>query len=148
MADWTDSAGYQAAFGSREAIQLTDKATPPAGAVDEAVMVRALNEAEAVVGALLRRRYPDFPTPAIPGAVKDKTYHVARYFLFDTNVPDTVRTNYEDALAFLDRAVFTPEELGLTAADAPGPAASAAPTKAIKYGADFRSAYDYMDPAA
>ncbi len=143
---WASSAGYQAAFGSKEAIQLTDRELPRTGAVVESVMTAALNEAEQTITALLRRRYPDFPTPTIPEAVKSRTYHVARYFLHDKNVPETVRSNYQDALAFLDKAVFTEEEMGLAADADAGPKTAAAPTKAVAYTSAFRDQYDYHTP--
>lgn len=143
---WTTSADYQSTFGQKEAQQLTDREMPRQNQVVDSVMSFALNEAESVVSALLRRRYPDFPTPTIPDAVKTKTLHVARYFLHDKNVPDPVRNNYLDALAFLEKAVFTDEEMGLATGTDAGPKTAAAPTKTVRYDSTFQTAYDYQTP--
>lgn len=101
-----------AAFGEAEILQLTDRGRT--GDIDETVLAPAMARAEGEVTAILRRRYPEFPTPTIPGAVIAAAADVARYYLHDQVAPELVTERYASAGRFLRDAIFAPADMGLT----------------------------------
>lgn len=89
-----------ALVGETELIQLTDRADPPTGIVDVAVLDDKLAAADALIDSLLSRRYavPLTPTPPI---VRDAACDIARYRLYVNEPPDEVRRRFDDALRWL-----------------------------------------------
>jgi phage gp36-like protein len=151
VTNWVTNQSMIDAFGAKEILQLTDRDLPRTGQVVASVLEAAIVEAQGVVSPILRRRYPQWPTPLIPEGVKSKVRHITRYYLQDPNATELVRQNYEDALAWLDKAVFTNEELGITPPDGEA-ASSAASSDAVgvarisKYGSAFAGQYDPCSP--
>lgn len=91
-------------FGEDEIRQLTDRALPALGAIDGAVLTRALTDADSVINRNLGGRYAVPLTAPYPTDLVRIACDLARYFLYDMMPPELVRTHYEDALAWL-RAV-------------------------------------------
>jgi phage gp36-like protein len=88
-------------YGERELVQVTDKARPPAGIVDAAVVADALRDADAEIDARVGIRYVvPLPDP-VPSIVVDTACRIARYKLHEDKATEKVRKDYEDALKFL-----------------------------------------------
>jgi phage gp36-like protein len=85
-------------FGEIELRQLTDRATPPAGVVDAAVVAEALSDAEATINSYISVRVA-VPVPApLPPALVRAACNIARYLLWKDRASEKVRTDYTDAL--------------------------------------------------
>lgn len=84
-------------YGLDLLIQVTDRATPPAGAVDESVLARALADADAVVDASLAVRYR-LPLAAVPAVVTDLAAAIAIYKLHRFTPDQKIEKDYEQAL--------------------------------------------------
>lgn len=141
---WITTDDLVAAFGKREIIELTDRDEPRTGAIDSVVGARAIAEAEDIASGLLRRRYPDWPSPTIPPGVKVRVADIARRRLYVNAVPDVVGANYEDALDWLARAVFSDAEMGVATGEGIGNAVAAG-SKTLAYGADFADAFNPLE---
>lgn len=90
-------------FGAAEIIQLTDRpdrADPQnAGSIDVSVLNQAIADADAEINAHLTS-YP-LPLTTVPPKLVRIASDIARYYLYDDQMTDTVRQRYEDALAYL-----------------------------------------------
>jgi len=85
-------------FGETEIVQLSDRADQPAGAIDAAIVAKALADADELIDGYLAGRYAvpvAAPVPAILIAIASD---IARYRLHVHEPPELVRKNYEDAL--------------------------------------------------
>lgn len=91
-----------ARYGEDTLRRLTDRATPPAGAIDAAVVGRALADADAVIDGYLAGRYR-LPLSSTPPLVADIAASIAVYRLHPKSAPDKIEADYRDALASLDR---------------------------------------------
>ncbi|MEX2450914.1 MAG: DUF1320 domain-containing protein [Rhodospirillales bacterium] len=87
-------------FGERELIQLTDRAEPPTGAINSAVVGQALADADDLINSYVRKRY-ELPFATTPPALVRTAGDIARFYLHDERMVETVKENYEKALAFL-----------------------------------------------
>jgi len=87
-------------FGAKELLKLTDRSDPPAGAIDAAVVTRALSDAEAEINGYLAARYT-LPLPSTPAVLKRLCCVIARYYLYDDWANDQVRAQFEDATKLL-----------------------------------------------
>lgn len=97
---YTTQAEMVDAFGADELIQLTDRADPPLGAIDAAVLAAALADAAAEIDSYLVGRYtlPMSPTPTV---LKRFNREIGRYLLYKDASPDEVRDRYKSAIKFL-----------------------------------------------
>lgn len=121
-------------FGSQELEQLTDREQPPLGAIDSAVLTRALADADAVIDRHLAARYSVPFTGSLPRDLLRIACDLARYFLHDLAAPEIVRKNHDEALALLRRI-----ESGQTALiDASG---VLVPTKTASFGGPTHAPY-------
>lgn len=93
-------ADMQTALGDDELIQLTDRADPPVGAIDAAVLTRALEAADGEIDSYLAARYT-LPLASVPTILRDCAVDIARYRLHDRGVPDRVKDAYKDRIAWL-----------------------------------------------
>ena len=87
-------------FDEKELVELTDRATPAAGAIDDQVLNRALADADARINAFLAPRYT-LPIDPVPGVLEQTACDIARYYLYEDRVTDQVKRRYDDAMAFL-----------------------------------------------
>lgn len=88
-------------FGLDELIQRTDKFVPYTGAVVDAVLSRAIADADAEIDGFVGARY-SLPLPdPVPPVLVPVACDIARYRLYDDAVPDVVRQRYEDAVSRL-----------------------------------------------
>lgn len=110
-------------FGETELIQLTDRAEPPVGLIDEAVMDRALEDADGDIDAALAVRYT-LPLASVPKILKRAACDIARYYLYDDVPGEDIRKRYEDAKKLLLQLATGAVTLGVDAGDVPIAAAT------------------------
>lgn len=87
-------------YGSYMMQELTDRADPPAGAIDAAVVSHALDDADAVIDGYLKGRYA-LPLAETPRLVRDLAQAIAIYKLHRDTVSEKIRREYEDAISQL-----------------------------------------------
>lgn len=104
-------------FGEAELVRLTDRATPPTGQIDAAVVSRAIADAEAEINGYLAARYT-LPLASTPEILKRLSCDLARYLLYDDVAPDQIRDRYKDAVALLKGIADGKVSLGLATAPA------------------------------
>lgn len=109
-------------YGQAMLIELTDRAEPPAGTIDAAVVARALNDADALIDGYLLGRYL-LPLVTTPPQLKDLALSIAVYRLHRDTVSDKVRADYTDALKTLSQVASGVIRLGVAGIE---PAASGA----------------------
>lgn len=84
-------------FGESMLIDLSDRANPPAGAIDATVITKALTDADAQIDGYLLGRYL-LPLASTPDLVNDLAKTIAIYKLHRDAVSDKIRADYQDAL--------------------------------------------------
>jgi phage gp36-like protein len=87
-------------FGEPMLLDLTDRATPPAGAIDAAVVTGALDDTSAAIDGYLKGRYV-LPIAATPPLLRDLCQAIAIYKLHRSSAPEKIRDDYMDALKTL-----------------------------------------------
>lgn len=97
---YATQADMQTAFGADELIQLTDRADPPVGAIDTAVLDRALEAADGEIDSYLATRYA-LPLASVPVILRDCAADIARYRLHGRGVPERVEKAYQARVAWL-----------------------------------------------
>ncbi|MCH8500154.1 MAG: DUF1320 family protein [Marinobacter sp.] len=98
-------------FGEAELIRLTDR--DHTGAIDTDVLDRALLDAAAEIDGYLAARY-QLPLTSTPLVLVRVCADLARYFLHDDNLPETVEARYKAALDLLKRLASGQVSLGLS----------------------------------
>jgi phage gp36-like protein len=88
-------------FGLRELTALTDRDN--VGVVDEAVLARALSDADAEIDSYLAGRYP-LPLSSSYPVLARHAANMARYYLTGAEATETepVRVRYKDAIRYLE----------------------------------------------
>lgn len=89
-------------FGERELVELTDRADPPSGEVDAAVVAAALADTDGEINGYLGVRYP-LPLAEIPTLIVNLACDIARYRLFEHRATVQVEARYEAAIALLEK---------------------------------------------
>lgn len=84
-------------FGEPELIQLTDRDNT--GSIDGAVLDQAIADADAEINAYLTS-YP-LPLTTVPANLVRIASDIARYYLYEDQMTETVRQRYENALQYL-----------------------------------------------
>lgn len=98
-------------FGEREIVQLADRDGD--GEPDEDVISDALADADALIDSYLEKRYT-LPLDPVPATMLRVACVLARYFLYKDAPSDKVRTDYEDAIAWLKDVAKGIVQLGVT----------------------------------
>ncbi|MDQ0454651.1 gp436 family protein [Rhizobium paknamense] len=88
-------------FGERELIQLTDRATPPAGAMDDTIIARAIADATALADGYIGKAY-SLPLVTVPEVLVKLTADVARYYLHFKGVErdSPIQRSHDQALSY------------------------------------------------
>jgi phage gp36-like protein len=115
---------------STELVQLTDR--EGTGDIDDTVLDRALNDADAEINGYLIGRYA-LPLASVPAVLQRLACEIARYHLYDQSVPEAIAQRYKDAIRALEAIAKGTISLGL---DALG--ASVAPSGAPEFSAPER----------
>lgn len=107
-----------AQFGEAELIQLTDRQNN--GAISDAVLQRALQEASAEIDTWLASRYR-LPLTTPVRILTVYACDMARYRLCGSGalITDDIRDRYRDATRFLEKVASGQISLGLTTTDQP-----------------------------
>lgn len=105
-------------FGEQELLQLTDKADPPAGAINDTVLNGALADADGVIDSHLVARYT-LPLASVPKILKRYACDIARYFLWEDSASEPVVRAYKDAIKFLEAVAKGAASLGIDGANQP-----------------------------
>ncbi|ACM37162.1 hypothetical protein RvVAT039_04310 [Agrobacterium vitis] len=88
-------------FGERELLQLTDRTTPPALAIDDTVVARAIADATAFADGYIGKAYK-LPLVTVPEVLTKVTCDVARYYLHFKGVEkdSPIQRAYDQALSY------------------------------------------------
>lgn len=105
-------------FGNQEILELTDRAS--LGAIDAAVVDRALADADGEINSYLESRYT-LPLAAVTPILVRLAADIARYYLYDDRVTDSVKKRYDDAIAFLVLVAKGSATIGVDAANKESP---------------------------
>lgn len=89
-----------AAFGLTELINLSDRATPRTGNVDDAVVNEALEDADGEINSYIAARVPT-PVSPVPRMLKTVACAIARYRLSKNFSTERMRNDYQDAVSWL-----------------------------------------------
>lgn len=87
-------------YGQSMLLDLTDRAEPPAGAIDPAVVDRALADTDALIDGYLKGRYA-LPLASTPPLLRDLALSIAVYKLHRNVASEKIRQDYEDAMRSL-----------------------------------------------
>ncbi len=136
-------------FGADEMAQLTQRGTEPEAAPHDAIGERALDFASQEINSRVAGRYAIELTP-VPARVRAACCDIARYRLYRSSAPETVRERFDDAMRWLDQ-VATGRAALLADDGTPMPTASAdtaaavssvaGSTRTLVFGADFVSRF-------
>ena len=107
-------------FGQAELVQLTDRTIPATGAIVDAVLNKALADANAEIDGYLIGQY-QLPLASVPANLEALACDIARYKLFDDRATEQVSKRYDDAVKYLVRVGKGELSLGLDAANQPAP---------------------------
>lgn len=89
-------------FGEALLLQLTDRASPPAGAIDIDVVTRALADTDAAIDGYLAGRYV-LPLASTPALLVPIALAIAIYHLHPYTPEQKIGDDYKAAIADLDR---------------------------------------------
>jgi phage gp36-like protein len=116
-------------YGEQELLELTDRADPPAGEIDDAVIAGALSDAEAEINSYISTRVTTPVTP-VPTILGNKTCAIARYFLWKDRASEKVTNDYNNAIAWAKGVSAGAISLG-NAGDTPTTAVGAGAPKVV-----------------
>ncbi len=85
-------------FGQQEITELTDRQN--AGAIDSAVVAKAVADADGEINGYLSSRYT-LPLDPVPTVLERIACEIARYYLYEDRVTEQVKRRYDDAIKFL-----------------------------------------------
>lgn len=99
---YTTKANLIARFGEQELIDRTDRAEPPMGALDDAVLQVAMDRADADIDDALRVRYA-VPLASPPISLLTQAENRARRYLYDDGMPQAVKDGFDESTEWLKR---------------------------------------------
>lgn len=129
-------------FEERELIQATDRADPPAGVIDDTVLNRAIDDAEAEINGHLAAKYA-LPFADVPVVLKRWACDIAWYFLLKDRAGEQVTKRYESIVKSLRMVNEGELTLGSAASGAEAQAQGGAKVKAPTRVFDDESLGDY-----
>jgi phage gp36-like protein len=115
--------GLIARFGAAALIDLTDRAIPPEGEIDEGVVTAALEDTDALIDGYLAKRYR-LPITGQHRLLAALAETIAFYKLHAHVVGEKVAQDYRDALRTLER--IAAGDVRLTGLEGAEPAGSGA----------------------
>lgn len=87
-------------YGADMLVGLTDRATPPAGAIDGTVVARAIANTDALIDGYLAARYA-LPLATVPAPLPDIAQAIAIWKLHTFRPDEKIEADYRDALKHL-----------------------------------------------
>lgn len=118
-------ADLSARFGDRMLVALTDRGEFATGAIDTAVVDRALTETDAVIDGYLSGRYT-LPVTAVPALLTDIALAIAIWKLHVAAPDPKIEADYKDAIRSLRDIAAGTIRLTVAGVDAPDAGASGA----------------------
>ena len=118
-------------FGADELIELTDRADPPAGEIDDAVLGEVQDTADALIDSHLLERYA-VPVSPVPDLLVAVAADIARYRLYKDNPPEVVTDRHKAAmktLGDLARGIITIDATAATQPSSGGSVQISAPDR-------------------
>ncbi|NOR63254.1 MAG: DUF1320 domain-containing protein [Rhodobacteraceae bacterium] len=112
---YADLTGLTARIGEETLIELSDRASPPAGVVDATVIDAALADTDALIDGYLLGRYA-LPLSAIPALVTTLAEAITIYKLYTFSASERAEADYRDALKTLEK--ISKGEIKISAAGA------------------------------
>ncbi len=100
-------------YGEAELIQLTDRNNT--GAIDIDVLNRAIEDADGDIDSRIGSRFTAPITP-IPKPLIRVACEIARYYLYDDDVTETIESRFKAAIRFLDGVAAGKITVGVTEA--------------------------------
>lgn len=94
---YTTAEEMEERYGQRMLVQLTDRATPPAGTVDATVLARALADSDAMIDGYVGSRY-QLPLSTVPPTLRDIALAITIYKLHRVEPAKKIGDDYRDAL--------------------------------------------------
>jgi phage gp36-like protein len=108
-------------FGERELVQLTNEQPRQDSVIDLAVVTPAIDDAVGKVASYLRPvglvgvdalgNVVYTQSDDVPSELTRTTCDIARYYLYDNGVTETVETRFDDAIKWLDKVKKDPSML-------------------------------------
>lgn len=126
-------------YGEVALIEVTDRAEPPAGVIDDAVLEKELTNASAYIDSFISRRYA-LPLAVLPPALKTPCMAIAFYGLLRGRHRDEDRAAYDDARAYL-RDLSS----GVALLDIGGSEPKSAPAQIVAEGTDRKFSRNEKD---
>jgi len=108
-------------YGTPMLVDLTDRADPPAGTIDDAVVAGALADTDASIDGYLLGRYV-LPLSVTPPLLRDLAITIAVYKLHRDTVSNKIAADYANALKTL--ALISSGTIRLNVAGVEPPASS------------------------
>ncbi|ARO88177.1 DUF1320 domain-containing protein [Nitrosospira lacus] len=99
-------------FGIEELTQLTDRSDT--SAIDDTVVTRALEDADAEINGYLATKYT-LPILPVPTVLEKLACDIARYRLYDVRATDQLTQRYKDTIRFLQEVATGKVSLGADA---------------------------------
>jgi phage gp36-like protein len=133
------------AFGESELIELTDRAVPAVGAIDVAVLTRALAAADALANNYLAVRYT-VPLSVVPAVLMEACCDIARYELTrgpGLRATEEIEKRYNQRVSWL-RDLSAGKATLAEVADSAAPASAGLP-EMTSGGRVFARETDYLD---
>lgn len=93
-------ADLEVEYSTEEIARIADRAVPPAGSADAAVVSNAIAAADAEIDGYLRA-ITSLPLASTPALIKYIAMRIARYRLYDDQATEKVRQDYEDGARML-----------------------------------------------
>jgi len=120
-----------ARFSQDELMQLTDR--EGLGEINASVLAQALADADALINGYLRAAYT-LPLAAVPVDLVRVACDLARFFLYDDRVTETVQKRRDEAIGWLKDVAAKRVSLGADSGGNP----AAAPSGAVSFVAGQR----------
>ena len=105
-------------YGTALLVSLTDRAAVPTGAIDAAVVARALADAEATIDGYLAGRYA-LPLGTVPGLVADLARAIAIYKLHLSAPDPKIKDDHDQAMRTLRDIAAGTVKLGVAGVETP-----------------------------
>lgn len=87
-------------YSQRMLIEISDRGDVPADTIDEALIDRAIADADALIDGYLKVRYA-LPLSAVPRLVTDLSLRISIYYAHAHVAAEKIKRDYEEALTTL-----------------------------------------------
>ncbi len=114
-------------FGERMLTDLTDRASPPTGAMDADVIAQAMADADAIIDGYLASKYR-LPLAEVPQQIADLATTIAIYKLHTYEPDKKITRDFDDAMRILRDIAAGTIRLPIAGIEPPGTSGSGVKT--------------------